>query len=57
MVEACLNALPVHHIDYDKKNNDERNLITLCISCHSKTNANREYWIEYLKPIMEKKYS
>lgn len=34
----------VHHIDYDKKNCDPNNLITLCKSCHSKTNNNREYW-------------
>lgn len=38
---------PVHHIDYDKKNCNPINLITLCHSCHSKTNFNRKYWIEY----------
>ena len=37
-------ALSVHHIDYDKNNNVEHNLISLCKSCHSKTNANRYYW-------------
>lgn len=37
----------VHHIDYDKKNNNPDNLITLCNSCHAKTNYNREYWREY----------
>lgn len=40
---------PVHHIDYDKKNCNPDNLITLCNSCHGKTNHNREYWIEYFK--------
>ena len=30
-------ALQVHHIDSDTKNNSERNLITLCRSCHGKT--------------------
>lgn len=34
----------VHHIDYDKQNCNSDNLITLCISCHIKTNSNREYW-------------
>ncbi len=34
----------IHHIDYDKKNGNPDNLITLCRSCHSKTNINREYW-------------
>jgi len=34
----------VHHIDYNKQNNSESNLITLCRSCHTKTNYNRGYW-------------
>ena len=33
----------VHHIHYDKEN-CYPNLITLCISCHLKTNNNRDYW-------------
>ncbi len=37
-----------HHIDYDKKNCDPKNLITLCNKCHTKTNSNREYWIIFL---------
>lgn len=36
--------LSVHHIDYDKQNNDTSNLISLCSRCHSKTVHNREYW-------------
>jgi hypothetical protein len=44
--------LAVHHIDYDKLNCDPKNLITLCTSCHSKTNYNREYWIEYFKDFL-----
>jgi hypothetical protein len=40
-------AFAVHHIDYNKKNCNPNNLITLCNSCHSKTNGNREYWIKY----------
>ena len=39
--------LIVHHIDYNKKNNDPKNLISLCNSCHSKTNVNRKKWIKY----------
>ena len=38
----------VHHIDYVKKNIDLKNLITLCQSCHGKTNFNREDWTKYL---------
>lgn len=41
--------LNVHHIDYNKKNNEESNLISLCPSCNSKVNTRREYWINYFK--------
>lgn len=40
-------ALSVHHIDYDKKNCNPDNLISLCHFCHSKTNTKRNYWIKY----------
>jgi len=43
--------LVVHHIDYDKKNNKTENLITLCRSCHSKTNFNRKDWENYFKAL------
>lgn len=36
--------LSVHHIDYNKKNLNPDNLISLCINCHVKTNYNREFW-------------
>ena len=42
-------VLQVHHIDYNKENHAEANLISLCVSCHMKTNANREYWLGYFK--------
>lgn len=41
--------LYVHHIDYDKTNSAENNLIQLCNSCHGKTNKDREFWKSYLK--------
>jgi hypothetical protein len=41
--------LCIHHIDYNKDNLNDDNLVSLCTSCHSKTNVNREYWIEYFK--------
>lgn len=46
--------LDIHHIDYDKHNCDEKNLISNCKSCHSKTNSNRDYWFAYYTYIMEK---
>lgn len=36
--------LSVHHINYDKKDSREENLVSLCNSCHSKTNYNRSIW-------------
>jgi len=36
--------LCVHHINYDKKDCRPINLITLCLSCNSKANYQREYW-------------
>lgn len=43
--------LAVHHIDYDKKNSSEDNLIALCEPCHLRTNPkkNRLYWQEYFR--------
>lgn len=34
----------VHHIDYNKSNCKEDNLLTLCKSCHGKTNHHRNDW-------------
>jgi len=42
-------ALDVHHIDYDKESLNPDNLISLCRSCHGKTNFNREVYIEYFR--------
>ncbi len=39
----------VHHKDYNKKNCNSNNLITLCVSCHGKTNSNRNYWMNYFR--------
>ncbi len=50
--------LHVHHIDYNKKNNNENNLITLCIICHTRTNGknNRECHIKYYQNIIRRGY-
>jgi hypothetical protein len=40
-------AVHVHHIDYNKKNCFPQNLITVCKSCHTKTNYNRKEWTDY----------
>jgi|SRR3989304_2744289 len=48
--------LAVHHIDYSKTNYNGSNLISLCRSCHAKTNANRNYWVIYFRDKMEELY-
>jgi len=42
-------SLIVHHIDFNKKNNQEDNLIPLCLECHSQTNFNRQNWINHFQ--------
>ncbi len=52
--EHKTNKLDIHHIDYDKENNNLENLITLCASCHTKTNGKkkRAYFIELYQNIL-----
>jgi len=51
--------LHVHHIDYNKFNNENQNLITTCMICNIKANGNpehdRDYWYAYYTYIMEQK--
>lgn len=47
------NGWEVHHIDYDKKNCNPLNLITLCKSCHSKT-GKKSKRIMYRNMLKEK---
>ncbi len=42
MCPAQSRTLAVHHIDYDKSNCTDGNLISLCRRCHPKTNFNRD---------------
>jgi len=51
--EQDLNSekLTVHHIHYDKKNCDP-DLITLCRSCNSKVNFNRDYWEQLFNRLL-----
>lgn len=44
--------LDIHHIDYNKKNCNPENLITLCRSCHNKTSINRKQWKKYFCKII-----
>jgi len=47
---------PVHHIDYDKKNSQSKNLVTLCPTCHTKTNFKRKNWQFYFTDIKPKNF-
>ena len=51
----CYRKLDIHHINYDKKNINSENLISLCHKCHTKTNGYRNYYYAYFKYIMENK--
>lgn len=45
-------AFSVHHIDYVKSHCDPVNLVTLCQSCHTKTNLDREFWTGLFQHVM-----
>jgi 5-methylcytosine-specific restriction endonuclease McrA len=48
--------LDVHHIDYNKQNGNEFNLITLCHLCNIYANKDREYWEFLYKSKITIKY-
>lgn len=50
------NILSIHHIDYDKKNCDSKNLITLCRACNGRANFNRDFWQAGYSEIIRLKY-
>jgi len=58
----CLNPLcdridqddlTVHHIDYDKKNCEPTNLITLCRRCNIKANSDRKWFKDYYDTLLK----
>jgi len=49
----CKRKLPVHHINYGKRDNDPLNLITLCNRCHTRTNTRRKYWAAVFQGITQ----
>ncbi len=52
--EELKYTLAIHHIDFNKNNNNSKNLITLCKNCHSKTLYQRQNWINYYQEKMIK---
>ena len=45
-------VLSIHHINYNKKDCIDTNLITLCSRCNTLANANRDYWFAYFTEIL-----
>jgi hypothetical protein len=48
--------LVIHHIDYNKKNCDQYNLITLCNTCNTEANFNRQWHMYWYKAIIYMRY-
>jgi 5-methylcytosine-specific restriction endonuclease McrA len=48
------HLLGCHHIDYDKKNCEEENLVTLCRGCNIRVNYNRNFWENYFLRCKER---
>lgn len=51
--KECLTRLDIHHIDNNKLNHNEDNLIPLCHICHLKIRSNEEFWNTYLVKTLE----
>lgn len=51
----CLSTdgLHVHHVNYEPSDCRWENLLTLCVSCHTRTNFDRDYWQRYLTTLVE----
>jgi hypothetical protein len=49
-------VLDVHHIDYNKENLKEYNLISLCHPCNAIANYNRKHWENFYINILNEKY-
>jgi hypothetical protein len=47
-------ANEVHHIDYNKQNNNKENLICLCHKCNMKVNKNRDFWKKILRRLCDR---
>ena len=59
----CLNPccndgryLNIHHINYDKKDCHFKNLITVCRSCNSKANHDREWHQDWYQVLLHNRY-
>ena len=51
-IKEINKKLHVHHIDYNKENIEQDNLITLCNKCNNSANYERDYWYAFYKNII-----
>ena len=49
------SSLEIHHIDFNKRNDNPLNMITLCKGCHSQLSFNREQWINHFQNLMNER--
>lgn len=54
--KGIAGRLSVHHIDYNKKTCGPENLITVCNSCNSMANYDRDWHQEWYQTILNKRY-
>jgi hypothetical protein len=47
-------VLDVHHIDYNKENCNEYNLISVCQGCNLRANFNRDYWTKFYIELVKR---
>jgi len=45
-----------HHINYDKFDCSYKNIATVCLSCNSRANGNRDLWQAYYQMVMRRLY-
>jgi len=45
--------LCVHHIDYNKNNNKENNLVSLCRKCHANVHWSKDEWSNHLRNVLK----
>ena len=55
--EKIRQALSIHHINYDKLLSIPQNCLSLCHSCHNKTNSNRKHWQTFFQNLLSEKYN
>lgn len=54
---GTVNKLSIHHIDYNKKSCELGNLITLCASCNTRANKDREWHTSWYRAILNNRYN